>query len=361
MFVESGGDNLTAIFSPALADVQMFVIDVAAGDDIPRKGGPGIARADLLVINKTDLAPHVGADVESMLAESRRAPRPAARARDRRCAAPTARRPSPAGCASGSPPSKRTATCTRARKALPITTTLTRTDEAVLAVGKGAVQTLRRSARLAPRVLSRGPVVRAALVPTQAGPLAGDHDRVRLHVGPGATLVLVPIAATVALPGPQRSTLELDATVEAGGRLVLDEPPLIVAGGADVVREMRLTLDPGAVAAVRDVVVLGRAGEGRGRLDSSLRVTLDGRPLLHDALRVEPAAHDDHVALAPGHRVIGTACLLGERAGDPAHDLAGPGTLWRATGPDVPTVEAALQPFSIGTLTMLPHSVHEPS
>ena len=55
VFVESGGDNLTAIFSPALADVQAFVIDVAAGDDIPRKGGPGITRADLLVINKTDL------------------------------------------------------------------------------------------------------------------------------------------------------------------------------------------------------------------------------------------------------------------------------------------------------------------
>ena len=56
VFVESGGDNLTAIFSPALADVQAFVIDVAGGDDIPRKGGPGITRADLLVINKTDLA-----------------------------------------------------------------------------------------------------------------------------------------------------------------------------------------------------------------------------------------------------------------------------------------------------------------
>jgi urease accessory protein len=71
VFVESGGDNLTAIFSPALADVQAFVIDVAAGDDIPRKGGPGIARADLLVINKTDLAPLVGADVDAMVVESR--------------------------------------------------------------------------------------------------------------------------------------------------------------------------------------------------------------------------------------------------------------------------------------------------
>jgi urease accessory protein len=70
VFVESGGDNLTAIFSPALADVQIFVIDVAAGDDIPRKGGPGIARADLLAINKTDLAPLVGSDVERMVREA---------------------------------------------------------------------------------------------------------------------------------------------------------------------------------------------------------------------------------------------------------------------------------------------------
>ena len=70
VFVESGGDNLTAIFSPALADVQIFVIDVAGGDDIPRKGGPGIARADLLVINKTDLAPYVGADPIRMVREA---------------------------------------------------------------------------------------------------------------------------------------------------------------------------------------------------------------------------------------------------------------------------------------------------
>ena len=66
VFVESGGDNLTAIFSPALADVQIFVIDVAGGDDIPRKGGPGVTTADLLVVNKVDLAPYVGADLERM-------------------------------------------------------------------------------------------------------------------------------------------------------------------------------------------------------------------------------------------------------------------------------------------------------
>jgi urease accessory protein len=80
VLVESGGDNLTAIFSPALADVQIFVIDVAGGDDIPRKGGPGIEWADLLVINKRDLAPYVGADPARMDrdARERRGGRPVA-------------------------------------------------------------------------------------------------------------------------------------------------------------------------------------------------------------------------------------------------------------------------------------------
>ncbi len=66
VFVESGGDNLSATFSPELADITIYVIDVSAGDKIPRKGGPGITRSDLLVINKIDLAPYVGADLGVM-------------------------------------------------------------------------------------------------------------------------------------------------------------------------------------------------------------------------------------------------------------------------------------------------------
>lgn len=66
LFIESGGDNLAATFSPELADLTLYVIDVSAGDKIPRKGGPGITRSDLLIINKTDLAPHVGADLKVM-------------------------------------------------------------------------------------------------------------------------------------------------------------------------------------------------------------------------------------------------------------------------------------------------------
>jgi urease accessory protein len=72
IIVESGGDNLAATFSPELSDLTLYVIDVAAGDKIPRKGGPGIIRSDLLIINKIDLAPHVGASLEVMERDARR-------------------------------------------------------------------------------------------------------------------------------------------------------------------------------------------------------------------------------------------------------------------------------------------------
>lgn len=72
VFIESGGDNLSATFSPELADLTIYVIDVAEGEKIPRKGGPGITRSDLLVINKIDLAPHVGASLDVMAADTDR-------------------------------------------------------------------------------------------------------------------------------------------------------------------------------------------------------------------------------------------------------------------------------------------------
>ena len=72
IFIESGGDNLSATFSPDLADITIFVIDVAEGDKIPRKGGPGITRSDLLVINKIELAPYVNANLEVMELDARR-------------------------------------------------------------------------------------------------------------------------------------------------------------------------------------------------------------------------------------------------------------------------------------------------
>jgi urease accessory protein len=88
VIVESGGDNLTALFSKGLADLQIFVLDVAGGDDVPRKGGLGVAAADLLVVNKTDLAPLVGSDLDLMA-------RDAARVRDGRPVAFTSLRERP--------------------------------------------------------------------------------------------------------------------------------------------------------------------------------------------------------------------------------------------------------------------------
>ena len=72
VFVESGGDNLAATFSPELSDLTIYVIDVAAGEKIPRKGGPGITKSDLFIINKTDLAPHVGANLDIMQSDTQR-------------------------------------------------------------------------------------------------------------------------------------------------------------------------------------------------------------------------------------------------------------------------------------------------
>ena len=72
ILIESGGDNLAATFSPELADLTIYVIDVSGGEKIPRKGGPGVTRSDLLVINKIDLAPHVGASLEVMASDAAR-------------------------------------------------------------------------------------------------------------------------------------------------------------------------------------------------------------------------------------------------------------------------------------------------
>jgi urease accessory protein len=189
------------------------------------------------------------------------------------------------------------------------------------------------------------------LLRSQAGPLAGDYDRVEIRIESG-TLSIEPVAATVALPGSARTVLELDVTVGDGARLVLEDAPLVVAEGADVVRTTTIRLGVGAVAIVRDLVVLGRAGEGPGRLESVLRAEGPEGVILHDALRVEPATWDAdvYVALAPGHRAVGMVAVLGEGAsgeggaGDAGGGrLAGGGWLWRASAVSAADVVAQLE------------------
>ncbi len=192
--------------------------------------------------------------------------------------------------------------------------------------------------------------MQACVLPTQAGPLSGDHDRVRIVVGADATLVVRPITATLALPGAARTHLDLDIAVGPRARLVLEDPPLIVAAAADVERSTTVTLAAGAVVALRETVVLGRAAEPGGRLVSTLRVTDDDGPVLHDALCLDPATsrQDAHVALAPGHRVAGTLCLLGADAPDePQLALARAGALRRAAARGLAELEAELaQPWA---------------
>ena len=185
------------------------------------------------------------------------------------------------------------------------------------------VRELRRE-RIAPRVLGPG---RLTLLRSQAGPLAGDVDRVETRVESG-TLSVEPVAATVVLPGTARTVLELDVEVGDGARLVLEDAPLVVAEYAHVIRTTTIRLGRGATAWIRDVVVLGRAGEGPGRLESVLRAEGPDGVILHDAFRVDPAtwAEDAYVALAPGHRAIATVCELGVPG-----NLHGPGSLWRTS------------------------------
>lgn len=259
-----------------------------------------------------------------------------------------------------------------------ITTTRVERRAALLAVerrGAGhAVARLQRGDRLAPRILDGdSAAVRACVLPTQAGPLSGDHDRLRIHVGAGATLVVRPVAATIAMPGEERIRLDLNIEVGRRGRLVLEEAPLIVAAGADVERSTTVTLAVGAVAVLRDAVVLGRAGEPGGRLVSVLRVCDEAGVVLHDELRLDSATplRDVHVALAPGDRVTGTLCLLGPveldeprsavalvAADEPRFALARAGVLRRAAAAGLAELEAKLaEPWARWARAVAPSTV----
>ena len=180
VLVESGGDNLTATFSKGLVDAQIFVIDVAGGDDIPRKGGPGVTTADLLVVNKTDLAPYVGSDLGRMAADAKaqRGELPVVfqSLRHRGGCAAT----SPTGCAHSSPPGRHD----RERAYGPPPASRPAPD------GRGGTgcpcwRATGRSRCGAPG--RTGAEARVMLVGAMSGPLGGDHLTVEAgwSAGPG--------------------------------------------------------------------------------------------------------------------------------------------------------------------------------
>ena len=229
--VESGGDNLTAVFSTGLVDAQIFVLDTAGGDDVPRKGGPGVAMADVLVINKVDLAGYVGADVERMLAD----------AADRRAGRPVV--PTSLVDASG---------------AAPIAEWILRRAVGVASIGAGGVRrdvnharpiagrpTMRASARIEvahrdgrdvlvdarsePPLAIRNTADRILLVGSAAAPVGGDALDIDVVVGPNASASIGSVAATSIFPGPhgERSHIRTTVAVAGGGRLLWWPEPLV--------------------------------------------------------------------------------------------------------------------------------------
>ena len=244
MLVESGGDNLTATFSPALVDAQIFVLDVAGGGDVARKGGPGIERADLLVVNKTDLAPYVGVDVPRMVHDAE-----------------------------------------HARDGRPVLA-LSRTDPGSVAALAGWVRHRLehfRSGDLVP--VDPGPMPSAMLTRTRTEVRSSHLRRVRPGRGlgwpwsrsrrscspattsrsrcawaPGGSLEIVEPGGTVAYAMRGRSA-RWDVTVEvdAGGTLVWHGEPFVVAEGADVTRTTSVELAAGASVSLRETLVLGRS------------------------------------------------------------------------------------------------------
>lgn len=189
---------------------------------------------------------------------------------------------------------------------------------------------------LTPRLLDRrGRHVRIALVGHQAMLLAGDRLELHVEVGPGVHVELIEPSGTVAYNARGgRATWSARVDVGAGGGLTWRSAPFIVAGGADVERDLDVALADGAVAALRETVVLGRHGEAGGRLLSRQRVTLGGAPLLVETLDLRDPGMRTLPGLLGPHRVVATAMVLGMStetgAGPGTTPLAGPGTLARA-------------------------------
>jgi urease accessory protein len=187
------------------------------------------------------------------------------------------------------------------------------------------------------------------LVQTVAGPLAGDRTTVEVEVEAGAALELGTGAATLAYPAASPARHELTVRLGPGARFAWTPAPLILAAGCDLEARLDLELDEGAAAYVKEVVVLGRHEESPGRYRSELRCELAGRPLLHEAVEVDPdgVVQSSRAALA-GARAFASLALLGREPLEPAGPgelgLAGPARVLRALAPDTASLAATVAP-----------------
>ncbi len=282
--MESGGDNLTATFSYGLVDVQIFVIDVAGGDKVPRKGGPGITASDLLVINKTDLA-----------GSGRR--RPGSHAARRRGPPASAGR----SCSSAFEPIRwprrwhdgSRATVVRGRAQL--------TAAAPVRPGLACrIVRLQDEAPVAWRCTPEG----VYLVGTAATPAGDDAVEIDVAAEPGADLRIRSAAATVAWRSCG-TVQQIRARVADGARLDWRLEPLIATAGCCHRQHAVVELQGSARLRWTEELLLGRYREQPGRLDLRLDVELDGRALLRHQIRIGSGGAWDGPAILGPYRTLG--------------------------------------------------------
>ena len=182
-----------------------------------------------------------------------------------------------------------------------------------------------------------GIAAQVALVQSRASILRGDDVELSVRVGEGAALELLEVGATLThdARGGAPARISVDVEVEDGGRLTWLGMPLIVAGGADVRRTVRVELAGGGQILLGETIVLGRARQACGALIARMRIVCDGRPTVDETLETGEASALRSPVVAGGAGVIAALTLAGMRDDDPpaeAMQAHGPATLWRATG-----------------------------
>ena len=315
VLVESGGDNLTATFSPALVDAQFFVLDVAGGGDVARKGGPGIARADVLIVNKTDLAPVRGGRRGPDGGRRRAGPgrsngdRPVPQRPDLR------EPPQRVGAGhAGQLPHRRLG----ARRSRPDGAALSRRRHGARALSLTRITVdgdrvgLRHGQLRAQRLGDRGGWVRIGLLATTAVLLGGDEVEIEVSVGEGMRLDLFDIAGTVAYHGRGRpAAWHVRIELADGAELRYRGEPFVVADGADVQRTLRVELADTAGLRLRETLILGRAGELGGRLRSETRLRIADLDVWVEDQLLDPDGDRRRPGMLGDRRVLDSMIMVG--------------------------------------------------
>ena len=316
VIVESGGDNLAATFSPELVDATIYVIDVAEGEKIPRKGGPGITRSDLLVINKIDLAPHVGASLEVMERDARRM---------------RGERPFVFTNLRTGEGVERIVEWIRSDLLLP-GLTASGAEAPPLRVGRDGRLCLRFARRGERTVLAHGastvplqvlapvrlpdPAAVVSILNPTGGLLGGDRLTIEVGVGPDAHACLTtPSATRIARTNGPVAEQDVRLAIDAGGCLEWLPDHTIPSAGSAFRQRIDVDLAPGARLILVDGFAAGRVARGEAwrfaRLESAISVREGSRWIIHDRFALGPGGPWASLGCAEGHPYFGSAVVVG--------------------------------------------------